>query len=151
MEEATFLTRFCSKVTIVNRREELRASQIMADRARDNSKIGWKLNKVVKDWIGEQGKFEGVTLVDTLSNEEEVFKCVGAFIAIGHKPMTNFLDGQIDLDDSGYIVPKENTMTNVAGIFAAGDVVDTRYRQAITAAGMGCMAAIDAEKWLEEN
>ena len=151
MEEATFLTRFCSKVTIVNRREELRASQIMVDRARDNSKIGWKLNKVVKDWIGEQGKFEGVTLVDTLSNEEEVFKCVGAFIAIGHKPMTNFLDGQIDLDDSGYIVPKENTMTNVAGIFAAGDVVDTRYRQAITAAGMGCMAAIDAEKWLEDN
>ena len=151
MEEATFLTRFCSKVTIVNRREELRASQIMVDRARDNSKIGCKLNKVVKDWIGEQGKFEGVTLVDTLSNEEEVFKCDGAFIAIGHKPMTNFLDGQIDLDDSGYIVPKENTMTNVAGIFAAGDVVDTRYRQAITAAGMGCMAAIDAEKWLEDN
>jgi len=92
-----------------------------------------------------------VVLVDTLSNEEEVFKCDGAFIAIGHKPMTNFLDGQIKLDDHGYIVPKENTMTNIPGIFAAGDVVDTRYRQAITAAGMGCMAAIDAEKWLEEN
>jgi len=151
MEEATFLTRFCSKVTIVNRREELRASQIMADRARENSKVGWKLNKVVKEWVGEQGKFEGVILLDTLSNEEEMFKCDGAFIAIGHKPMTNFLDGQIKLDDHGYIVPKENTMTNVPGIFAAGDVVDTRYRQAITAAGMGCMAAIDAEKWLEEN
>ena len=151
MEEATFLTRFCSKVTIVNRREELRASQIMADRARDNDKIGWKLNRVVKEWVGEQGNFEGVVLVDTISGEEELFKCDGAFIAIGHKPMTNFLGDQIELDDHGYIVPKENTMTNISGVFAAGDVVDTRYRQAITAAGMGCMAAIDAEKWLEEN
>ena len=151
MEEATFLTRFCSKVTIVNRREELRASQIMADRARANDKIGWKLNKVVKEWVGEQGKFEGVILQDTINNDEEMFKCDGAFIAIGHKPMTSFLDNQIELDDHGYIVPNENTMTNVPGIFAAGDVVDTRYRQAITAAGMGCMAAIDAEKWLEEN
>ena len=151
MEEATFLTRFCSKVTIVNRREELRASQIMADRARANEKIGWKLNKIVKEWVGEQGKFEGVILQDTINNGEEMFKCDGAFIAIGHKPMTGFLDNQVELDDHGYIVPNENTMTNVPGIFAAGDVVDTRYRQAITAAGMGCMAAIDAEKWLEEN
>jgi len=151
MEEATFLTRFCSKVTIVNRREELRASQIMADRARDNSKIAWKLNKVVKGWVGEQGDFKGVILIDTQTNDEELLKCDGAFIAIGHKPMTNFLENQIDLDDHGYIVHKKNTMTNVDGIFAAGDVVDARYRQAITAAGMGCMAAIDAEKWLEEN
>ena len=151
MEEATFLTRFCSKVTIVNRREELRASQIMIDRARDNSKIAWKLNKVVKEWVGEQGNFQGVILTDTQTNDEELFKCDGAFIAIGHKPMTNFLDSQIDLNVHGYIVHKENTMTNVGGIFAAGDVVDARYRQAITAAGMGCMAAIDAEKWLEKN
>ena len=151
MEEATFLTRFCSRVTIVNRREELRASQIMADRARSNDKIGWKLNKVVKEWVGEQGKFEGVILQDTINNDEEMLKCDGAFIAIGHKPMTSFLDNQIHLDDHGYIIPNQNTMTNVPGIFAAGDVVDTRYRQAITAAGMGCMAAIDAEKWLEEN
>ncbi|SVB12558.1 uncharacterized protein METZ01_LOCUS165412, partial [marine metagenome] len=143
MEEATFLTRFCSKVTIVNRREELRASQIMIDRARDNSKIAWKLNKVVKEWVGEQGNFQGVILTDTQTNDEELFKCDGAFIAIGHKPMTNFLDSQIDLNVHGYIVHKENTMTNVGGIFAAGDVVDARYRQAITAAGMGCMAAID--------
>jgi thioredoxin reductase (NADPH) len=150
MEEATFLTRFCSKVTIVNRREELRASQIMADRARDNSKIEWKLNRIVKEWVGEQGNFEGVILTNTVTDEDELYKCDGAFIAIGHKPMTNFLGGQIELDDHGYIVPKKNTMTNVPGIFAAGDVVDTRYRQAITAAGMGCMAAIDAEKWLEE-
>ena len=151
MEEATFLTRFCSKVTIVNRREELRASQIMADRARSNDKIGWKLNKVVKEWVGEQGKFEGVILQDTTNSDEEMFKCDGAFIAIGHKPMTSFLDNQIELDSNGYIIPNENTMTNAPAIFAAGDVVDTRYRQAITAAGMGCMAAIDAEKWLEEN
>ena len=151
MEEATFLTRFCRKVTIVNRREELRASQIMADRARGNDKIEWKLNRVVKEWVGEQGNFEGVILVDTVSGKEELFICDGAFIAIGHKPMTNFLGDQIELDEYGYIIPKENTMTNVSGVFAAGDVVDTRYRQAITAAGMGCMAAIDAEKWLEEN
>ena len=151
MEEATFLTRFCSKVTIVNRRKELRASQIMADRARDNDKIEWKLNRVVKEWVGEQGNFEGAVLVNTISGEEELLRCDGAFIAIGHKPMTSFLGDQIELDDHGYIVPKENTMTNVSGVFAAGDVVDTRYRQAITAAGMGCMAAIDAEKWLEEN
>ena len=151
MEEATFLTRFCSKVTIVNRREELRASQIMADRARNNEKIDWKLNKVVKEWLGEQGSFEGVVLKDTLSGNDEVLKCDGAFIAIGHKPMTVFLDDQIELDDSGYVIHKTNTMTSVEGVFAAGDVVDTRYRQAITAAGMGCMAAIDAEKWLEEQ
>ena len=151
MEEATFLTRFCRKVTIVNRREELRASQIMADRARGNDRIEWKLNRVVKEWVGEQGNFEGVILVDTVSGKEELFICDGAFIAIGHKPMTNFLGDQIELDEYGYIIPKENTMTNVSGVFAAGDVVDTRYRQAITAAGMGCMAAIDAEKWLEEN
>ena len=151
MEEATFLTRFCRKVTIVNRREELRASQIMADRARGNDKIEWKINRVVKEWVGEQGNFEGVILIDTVSGKEELFMCDGAFIAIGHKPMTNFLGDQIELDEYGYIIPKENTMTNVSGVFAAGDVVDTRYRQAITAAGMGCMAAIDAEKWLEEN
>ena len=151
MEEATFLTRFCNKVTIVNRRKELRASQIMADRARGNKKIEWKLNRVVKEWVGEQGNFEGAILQNTVSGEEELLKCDGAFIAIGHKPMTNFLEDQIELDNHGYIIPRENTMTNVPGIFAAGDVVDSRYRQAITAAGMGCMAAIDAEKWLDEN
>tara|TARA_B100000242_G_C42921668_1_gene427350 strand:- start:444 stop:815 length:372 start_codon:yes stop_codon:yes gene_type:complete len=123
----------------------------MADRARDNKKIEWKLNRVVKEWVGEQGNFEGAILQNTVSGEEELLKCDGAFIAIGHKPMTNFLENQIELDNHGYIIPRENTMTNVPGIFAAGDVVDSRYRQAITAAGMGCMAAIDAEKWLDEN
>ncbi len=151
MEEATFLTRFCNKVTIVHRREVLRASQIMSDRAKNNPKIDWKLNKVVRKWLGAEGNFEGAVLADTVTGEEEDFSCDGAFIAIGHKPMTGFLDSQIETDSEGYIIWKEHSMTSVPGVFAAGDVVDTRYRQAITAAGMGCMAAIDAERWLEEN
>ena len=151
MEEATFLTRFCSKVTIVHRREGLRASQIMADRAQNNKKISWKLNKSVKGWLGNEDSFEGAILVDTKTGYEEKYRCDGAFIAIGHKPITDFLNDQVETDDQGYIVWKENSMTSVPGVFAAGDVVDTRYRQAITAAGMGCMAAIDAEKWLEDN
>ncbi len=151
MEEATFLTRFCSKVTIVHRREGLRSSRIMADRAQGNPKIEWKLNRVVKGWLGDTGNFEGAVLVDTQNNTEEDFSCDGAFIAIGHKPMTGFLNGQIETDEQGYIIWKENSMTSVSGVFAAGDVVDTRYRQAVTAAGMGCMAAMDAERWLEDN
>ena len=151
MEEATFLTRFCSKVTIVHRREVFRSSQIMLDRARANPKIDWKINFQVKSWLGSDGNFEGATLVHTESGEEEDFSCDGAFIAIGHKPITNFLSGQVETDEQGYIIWKENSMTSVPGVFAGGDVVDTRYRQAITAAGMGCMAAIDAERWLEDN
>ena len=151
MEEATFLTRFCSKVTIVHRREVFRSSQIMLDRARANSKIDWKINFQVKSWLGSDGNFEGATLVHTESGEEEDFSCDGAFIAIGHKPITDFLSGQVETDEQGYIIWKENSMTSVPGVFAGGDVVDTRYRQAITAAGMGCMAAIDAERWLEDN
>ncbi len=151
MEEATFLTRFCSKVTIVHRREVFRSSQIMLDRARANPKIDWKINFQVKSWLGSDGNFEGATLVHTESGEEEDFSCDGAFIAIGHKPITEFLSGQVETDEQGYIIWKENSMTSVPGVFAGGDVVDTRYRQAITAAGMGCMAAIDAERWLEDN
>tara|TARA_B100000029_G_scaffold242571_1_gene239834 strand:+ start:827 stop:1756 length:930 start_codon:yes stop_codon:yes gene_type:complete len=151
MEEATFLTRFCSKVTIVHRREVFRSSQIMLERARSNSKIEWKINYQVKSWLGSDGNFEGATLVNTESGEEENFSCDGAFIAIGHKPITDFLSGQVETDEQGYILWKENSMTSVSGVFAGGDVVDTRYRQAITAAGMGCMAAIDAERWLEDN
>jgi len=151
MEEATFLTRFCSKVTIVHRREGLRSSQIMADRAQSNPKIEWKLNRVVKSWLGSDGNFEGAVLVDTQNNTEEDFSCDGAFIAIGHKPITRFLNDQIETDTQGYIIWKKNSMTSIPGVFAAGDVVDTRYRQAVTAAGMGCMAAIDAERWLENN
>ena len=151
MEEATFLTRFCSKVTIVHRREVFRSSQIMLERARANPKIDWKINFQVKSWLGSDGNFEGATLVHTDSGEEEDFSCDGAFIAIGHKPITDFLSGQVETDEQGYILWKENSMTSVSGVFAGGDVVDTRYRQAITAAGMGCMAAIDAERWLEDN
>lgn len=151
MEEATFLTKFCSKVTIVHRREGLRASQIMADRAKANSKINWKLNFSIKEWLGSEGNFEGALLVNTKTGAEEKLSCDGAFIAIGHKPMTSFLNNQLETDENGYLLWKENTMTSVPGVFAGGDVVDTRYRQAITAAGMGCMAAIDVEKWLENN
>ena len=151
MEEAAFLTKFCSKVTIVHRREGLRASQIMADRAKANSKIDWKLNYSIKEWLGSEGNFEGALLVNTKTGSEEKLECDGAFIAIGHKPMTSFLNDQLETDESGYLLWKENTMTSIPGVFAGGDVVDTRYRQAITAAGMGCMAAIDVEKWLENN
>ena len=151
MEEATFLTRFCSKVTIVHRREVFRSSQIMLDRARTNPKIDWKINFQIKSWLGSDGNFEGATLVHTESGEEAHFSCDGAFIAIGHKPITDFLSGQVETDEQGYIIWKENSMTSVPGVFAGGDVVDTRYRQAITAAGMGCMAAIDAERLLEDN
>jgi len=151
MEEATFLTKFCNKVTIIHRREGLRASQIMIDRAKQNPKIAWKLNSKVKSWLGSEGSFEGAILVDTKTGAEEDISCGGAFIAIGHKPITDFLGGQVEMDQEGYILWKENSMTSVPGVFAGGDVVDTRYRQAITAAGMGCMAAIDAERWLEDN
>ena len=151
MEEATFLTKFCNKVTIIHRREGLRASQIMIDRAKQNLKIAWKLNSKVKSWLGSEGSFEGAILVDTKTGAEEDISCGGAFIAIGHKPITDFLGGQVEMDQEGYILWKENSMTSVPGVFAGGDVVDTRYRQAITAAGMGCMAAIDAERWLEDN
>ena len=128
-----------------------KASKIMIDRAKQNSKIAWKLNAKVKSWLGPEGSFEGATLVDTKTGVEEDISCDGAFIAIGHKPITGFLDGQVEMDQEGYILWKENSMTSVPGVFAGGDVVDTRYRQAITAAGMGCMAAIDAERWLEDN
>ena len=151
MEEAIFLTKFCSKVTIVHRREVFRSSQIMLDRAQGNPKIDWKINYQVKSWLGSDGNFGGATLVNTKSGKEEDFSCDGAFIAIGHKPITGFLSGQVETDNEGYILWKENSMTSVPGVFAGGDVVDTRYRQAITAAGMGCMAAIDAERWLENN
>ena len=149
MEEATFLTRFCPKVTIVHRREGLRASQIMAQRARDNSRIAWKLDRTVASWLGQEGDFRGAVLRSTVDGSEEDFACGGAFIAIGHKPLTGFLAGQLEMDDHNYLLWKQHTMTSVPGVFAAGDVVDTRYKQAVTAAGMGCMAAIDAEKWLE--
>lgn len=151
MEEATFLTRFASKVTIIHRREVFRASKVMLDRAISNPKIEMKMHRQVKTWLSDDNGLTGAILEDPRDGSTEEIAVTGAFIAIGHKPITNFLDGQVETDESGYIVAKEHTMTSVPGVFAAGDVVDTRYRQAITAAGMGCQAAIDVERWLEDN
>ena len=150
MEEATFLTRFASKVTIIHRREVFRASKVMYDRAANHPKIEIKTFRSVKKWLSDEKASLEPVLEDPRDGSTEEISCTGA-IAIGHKPITTFLEDQIETDDSGYIVPKEHTMTSVPGVFAAGDVVDTRYRQAITAAGMGCQAAIDAERWLEDQ
>ena len=150
-EEATFLTRFASKVTLVHRRDVFRASTIMYERAANNDKIEIKTFRQVKEWLSDEKGLTGAILEDPRDGSTEEISATGAFIAIGHKPITGFLGSQIETDENGYIIHKEHTMTSVDGVFAAGDVVDTRYKQAITAAGMGCQAAIDAEKWLEDN
>ena len=151
MEEATFLTKFASKVTVVHRREELRASKIMQERAFKTDTIEFIWNAAVVDVLGEE-LVEGVVLEDTLTGERRDFRTDGLFLAIGHDPTTKLFQGQLTLDADGYIVVDEpRTATSVPGVFAAGDVVDRIYRQAITAAGMGCKAAIDAERWLEAH
>jgi thioredoxin reductase (NADPH) len=150
-EEATFLTRFASKVTLVHRRDVFRASTIMYERVAKHPKIEIKTFRQVKEWLSDEKGLTGAVLEDPRDGTTEDIAVTGAFIAIGHTPITEFLGGQVATDDEGYIVHHEHTMTNVPGVFAAGDVVDTRYKQAITAAGMGCQAAMDAEKWLEEN
>ena len=150
-EEATFLTRFASKVTLVHRRDVFRASTIMYERAVNNDKIEIKTFRQVKEWLSDENGLTGAVLEDPRDGSTEEIAASGAFIAIGHKPITGFLEGQIETDDNGYIIHKQHTMTSVEGVFAAGDVVDTRYKQAITAAGMGCQAAMDAEKWLEDK
>ena len=152
MEEATFLTKFASEVVVVHRREELRASKIMVERAMSNPKISFKYNSTVEDIIGttETG-VESVVLRDTKTEETHDVACEGIFMAIGHVPNTSLFNGALDLDDSGYIITKPgSTYTNLDGVFACGDVQDHIYRQAVTAAGSGCMAAIDAERWLEQ-
>jgi thioredoxin reductase (NADPH) len=149
MEEAIFLTKFASKVTVVHRRDELRASKIMQDRAFANPKIAWEWNTVVVDVLGEVA-VEGVVLEHTESGRRRELPTDGLFVAIGHDPTTGLFRGQLDLDPEGYILVDEpRTATSVEGVFAAGDVVDHIYRQAVTAAGMGCKAAMDAERWLE--
>lgn len=151
MEEAMYLTRFCSKVTVVHRREKLRASKIMQERALQNPKIAWAWNSAIKEIHGEPGKggVTGATFVDVRSGEEKLISCQGVFIAIGHQPNTKLFEGQLDLDENGYIKVKgRSTATSIPGVFAAGDCADHVYRQAITAAGTGCMAAIDAERFL---
>ena len=149
MEEATFLTKFATKVTIIHRRDRLRASKIMQDRARANPKIGFIWDTVVEEILGE-ASVTGLRLKNVKTNQGSEVKCDGLFVAIGHQPNAPLFDGQLEMDDQGYIVTKkETTETSVPGVFAAGDVQDHRYRQAVTAAGTGCMAAMDAEKYLE--
>jgi thioredoxin reductase (NADPH) len=151
MEEATFLTRFARSVTIVHRREEFRASKIMLDRARGNDKIRFVTNAVVTAVHG-QGTVEGLALRGTTTGAESILAVTGVFVAIGHDPRSGLVSGQVDLDADGYVlVQQPSTATSVPGVFAAGDVVDRQYRQAITAAGTGCAAAIDAERWLAEH
>ena len=150
MEEATFLTKFASHVTLVHRREEFRASKIMQDKARANEKISFELNTIVEEIEGvAQGVVTAVVLRNINSGVVRNLDVEGVFIAIGHTPNTSLVHGQIELDENGYIVPQQGTQTSVRGVFACGDVQDHVYRQAITAAGSGCMAAIDAERYLE--
>ena len=153
MEEAIYLSRFASKVTLVHRREELRASKIMQERARKNPKIEWQLNKEVLEVLGARDKgVHAIRLRDRLSGEETEFATQGFFLAIGHEPNTDLFKGTLDMDPAGYLkVAHPSTRTNVEGVFACGDVMDPSYRQAITAAGTGCQAAIDAERWLEAH
>jgi thioredoxin reductase (NADPH) len=151
MEEAIFLTRFASKVTVIHRRDELRASRIMQDRARANPKIEFRWNSVITSVLGDT-KVSGVQMRDTVTGEESELDVTGLFVAIGHEPNSSLLKGQIELEDNGYVRTFDGTTrTSVDGVFAAGDVQDHYYRQAITSAGSGCMAAIDAERWLEER
>ena len=150
MEEATFLTKFASHVTLVHRREEFRASKIMQDKARANEKISFELNTIVEEIEGvDQGVVTAVDLRNINSGVVRNLDVEGVFVAIGHTPNTSLVHGQIELDENGYIVPQQGTQTSVQGVFACGDVQDHVYRQAITAAGSGCMAAIDAERYLE--
>ncbi|QNJ93423.1 thioredoxin-disulfide reductase [Mycolicibacterium fluoranthenivorans] len=151
MEEATFLTRFARSVTLIHRRSEFRASKIMLERAQANEKITFLTNTAVTEIEGEP-KVSGIRLRDTVTGEESKLAVTGVFVAIGHDPRSDLVRGQVDLDDEGYVkVVGRSTATSVDGVFAAGDLVDHTYRQAITAAGSGCSAAIDTERWLAEN
>lgn len=150
MEEANFLTKFATKVYVVHRRDKLRASKIMQDRALKNDKIAFIWNSVVEDILGD-GSVTGVRLKNLITGTTTTLPCAGVFVAIGHRPNTGLFAGQLDMDAKGYLVTKSGTATSVPGVFAAGDVQDSTYRQAITAAGSGCMAAIDAERFLESR
>jgi len=148
MEEAIFLTKFGERVTVIHRRKELRASKIMQDRAFRNPKIDFRWDSVVTEILGD-GAVSGVRLRDVSSGDESTLDLGGLFVAIGHAPNTDLFAGQLDMDQNGYITTHDGSRTSVEGVFASGDVQDSVYRQAVTAAGSGCMAAIDAERWLE--
>ena len=152
MEEAIFLTKFASEVILVHRRDEFRASKIMAERAKSNPKISYEMNATIEEIYGsEKDGVDSVGLKSTKTGEIQKLKCDGVFLAIGHTPNTHLFEGLLNLDDSGYIITKpDSTYTSIDGVFACGDVQDNIYRQAVTAAGSGCMAAIDAERWLEQ-
>jgi thioredoxin reductase (NADPH) len=155
-----FLTKFAKKVTLIHRRDTFRASSVMVQRVLEHPSIEFKPFRRIRSWLVEDAKNDGnlLSLSAELVGAEledprdskvtERISCTGAFVAIGHRPMTNLVEGCVDLDENGYIAHSRHTMTSVPGVFAAGDVVDSRYRQAITAAGMGCQAALDAERWL---
>jgi thioredoxin reductase (NADPH) len=152
MEEALFLTKFATNVTVVHRRDEFRASQIMQDRARANEKVEFLTPYVVEEALGEEGKLTGVRVAHTETGDTREIPADGLFVAIGHDPNTKLFEGQLEMDEAGYLITRPgSTETNVKGVFAAGDVVDHTYRQAITAAGTGTMAALDAERWLSER
>jgi thioredoxin reductase (NADPH) len=148
MEEAIFLTKFAEKVSVIHRRRELRASKIMQERAFKNDKIEFVWDSVVVDLLGDT-KLGGARIRNVVTGEESVLPVNGLFVAIGHVPNTDLFRGQLDMDENGYLITHDGTRTNVAGVFASGDVQDHVYRQAVTAAGTGCMSAIDAERWLE--
>jgi thioredoxin reductase (NADPH) len=150
MEDSIFLTKFASKVTLIHRRNEFRASKIMQDRAQKNPKITFVLDSVVDEVLGNGG-VEGVKVRNLKDSSVKNIPCQGFFVAIGHKPNTKIFEGQINLDEKGYIVTDGRTRTNVHGIFACGDVMDSIYRQAVTAAGTGCMAALEAEHFLQAH
>jgi len=149
IEEASFLTKFAEKVTLLVRRDELRASKIMQERAHSNPKIEIRWNTVVDDLLGTD-KLEGAVVRDTVTGDTSTLPVTGLFVAIGHRPNTDLFKGVLDMEDNGYLITKAgSSYTNIEGVFACGDVQDHTYRQAITAAGSGCMAAIDTERWLE--
>lgn len=150
MEEATFLTKFASKVTVVHRRDKLRASKVLQDRAMKNEKIAFLWNSAVEDILGTDVVI-GMRVKNLVTGKVSEVPCAGVFVAIGHRPNTALFHGQVDLNAKGYILTTEGSATSVPGVFAAGDVQDSKYRQAVTAAGSGCMAAIDAERFLESG
>jgi len=152
IEEAIFLTKFAETVTIIHRRDELRASKIMQDRARANPTIRFRWNTVVREVLGAEGKVSGLAVEDVVTGERSTLDVTGLFVAIGHQPNTDLFKGQLALEDNGYLLTEPgSSRTNVEGVFACGDVQDHTYRQAVTAAGSGCMAAIDVERWLESQ